>query len=202
MNTKNNQRTRLSKMLFKNALMDLLKEKGSINKVSVRELCDRAELNRSTFYAHYQEPKDLLMEIETELLDATEEHLKKIGAENEIGAHKYILSFLQYIRQNDKPFRALLIDSTDPEFRSRFMQQTIIQFVENLRIVLSKELEQYIFSYILNGSTGIIIQWIRSDYAVNENEIVNLLFLINQSALVNLNLTPKLTATRLENNKK
>ena len=188
MNTKNNQRTRLSKMLFKNALMDLLKEKGSINKVSVRELCDRAELNRSTFYAHYQEPNDLLIEIETELLDATEEHLKKIGAENEIGAHKYILSFLQYNRQNDKPFRALLIDSTDPEFRSRFMQQSIIQFVENLRIVLPKELEQYIFSYILNGSTGIIIQWIRSDYAADENEIVNLLFSINNSALVNLNL--------------
>lgn len=188
MNTKNNQRTRLSKMLFKNALMDLLKEKGSVAKISVRELCDRAELNRSTFYAHYQEPNDLLIEIETELLGATEEHLKKIGAENDIGAHKYILSFLQYIRQNDKPFRALLIDSTDPEFRSRFMQQSIIQFVDNLRIELPKELEQYIFSYILNGSTGIIIQWIRSDYAADENEIVNLLFSINNSALVNLNL--------------
>lgn len=200
MNTKNNQRTRLSKLLFKNALMDLLKEKGSVAKISVRELCDRAELNRSTFYAHYNEPNDLLMEIETELLDATEEHLKKIGEENDAGAHKYILSFLQYIKQNDKQFRTLLIDSANPEFRSRFMQQSIIQFVENLRIELPKELEQYIFSYILNGSTGIIIQWIRSDYAVNENEIVNLLFLINQSALVNLNLTPKLTATRLENN--
>ena len=187
MNTKNNQRTRLSKMLFKNALMDLLKEKGSVAKISVRELCDRAELNRSTFYAHYQEPNDLLIEIETELLDATEEHLEKIGAENDVGAHKYILSFLQYIRQNDKPFRTLLIDSTDPEFRSRFMQQSIIQFVDNLRIELPKELEQYIFSYILNGSTGIIIQWIRSDYAADENEIVNLLFSINHSALVNLN---------------
>jgi len=202
MNTKNNQRTRLSKLLFKNALMDLLKEKGSVAKISVRELCDRAELNRSTFYAHYNEPNDLLMEIETELLDATEEHLKKIGEENDAGAHKYILSFLQYIKQNDKQFRTLLIDSADPEFRSRFMQQSIIQFVENLRIEFPKELEQYILSYILNGSTGIIIQWIRSDYAVNENEIVNLLFLINQSALVNFNLTPKLTATRLENNKK
>lgn len=202
MNTKNNQRTRLSKLLFKNALMDLLKEKGSVAKISVRELCDRAELNRSTFYAHYNEPKDLLYEIETELLDATEEHLKKIGEENDAGAHKYILSFLQYIRQNDKQFRTLLIDSADPDFRSRFMQQSIIQFVNNLRIELPKELEQYIFSYILNGSTGIIIQWIRSDYAVNENEIVNLLFSINQSALVNLNLTPKLTATRLENSKK
>ena len=202
MYTKNNQRTRISKLLFKNALMDLLKEKGSVAKISVRELCDRAELNRSTFYAHYNEPKDLLYEIETELLNATEEHLKKIGEENDAGAHKYILSFLQYIRQNDKQFRTLLIDTADPDFRSRFMQQSIIQFVNNLRIELPKELEQYIFSYILNGSTGIIIQWIRSDYAVNENEIVNLLFSINQSALVNLNLTPKLTATRLENNKK
>lgn len=202
MNTKNNQRTRISKLLFKNALMDLLKEKGSISKVSVRELCDRAELNRSTFYAHYQEPKDLLYEIETELLDATEEHLKKIGQENDIGAHKYILSFLQYIKENDKPFRTLLIDAADPDFRSRFMQQSIIQFVDNLRIVLPKELEQYIYSYILNGNTGIIIQWVRSNYAIDENEIVNLLFAINQSALVNLNLTPKLTATRLENNKK
>ena len=181
MNTKNNQRTRLSKLLFKNALMDLLKEKGSVAKISVRELCDRAELNRSTFYAHYNEPKDLLYEIETELLEATEDHLKKICEENDAGAHKYI-------RQNDKQFRTLLIDSADPEFRSRFMQQSIIQFVDNLRIELPKELEQYIFSYILNGSTGIIIQWIRSDYAVNENEIVNLLFSINQSALVNLDL--------------
>lgn len=202
MNTKNNQRTRISKLLLKNALMDLLKEKGSISKVSVRELCDRAELNRSTFYAHYQEPKDLLHEIETELLDATEDHLKKIGQENDIGAHKYLLSFLQYIKKNDKPFRTLLIDAADPDFRSRFMQQSIIQFVDNLRIVLPKELEQYIYSYILNGNTGIIIQWVRSNYAIDENEIVNLLFAINQSALANLNLTPKLTAARLENNKK
>lgn len=193
MNTKNNQRTRLSKLLFKNALMDLLKEKGSVAKISVRELCDKAELNRSTFYAHYNEPKDLLYEIETELLDATEEHLKKIGEENDAGAHKYILSFLQYIKQNDKQFRTLLIDSADPEFRSRFMQQSIIQFVNNLRIELPKDIEQYIFSYILNGSTGIIIQWIRSNYAVNENEIVNLLFSINQNALVNLDLKQRMT---------
>ena len=188
MNTVNNQRTRLSKLLLKNALMDLLREKGSVEKISVRELCDKAELNRSTFYAHYTEPKDLLYEIETELLNETEEHLKKIGKENDAGAHKYILSFLQYIKRNDKQFRTLLVDSADPVFRSSFMQQSIIQFVENLRIELPKNMEQYIFSYILNGSTGIIIQWIRSDYAANENEIANLLFSINQSALVNLDL--------------
>ena len=186
MNTKNNQRTRISKLLFRNTLMDLLKQKGDIHKISVRELCEKAELNRSTFYAHYNEPKDLLEELENELLMSTEEHLKKIGAENDVGAHKYILSFLKYIKDNDKPFRTLLIDSADTNFRSKFMQQSIIQFIENLEIILSKDAEQYIYSYILNGSTGIIIQWIRSDYSIDENTICNLLFLLNKNALSNL----------------
>lgn len=186
MNTKNNQRTRLSKILLKNALMDLLSEKGSVTKISVRELCERADLNRSTFYAHYSEPKELLEEVEAELLNATREHLQKIGAENDIGAHRYLLSFLMYIKENDKPFRTLLIDAGDPEFRSKFMQQSIIQFVENLDIAFPKEQEQYIYSYILNGSTGVIIQWMRSDYSIDENALVDLLFFINQSALENL----------------
>lgn len=186
MNTKNNQRTRLSKILLKNALMDLLSEKGSVTKISVRELCERADLNRSTFYAHYSEPNELLEEVEAELLDATREHLQKIGAENDIGAHRYLLSFLIYIKENDKPFRTLLIDAGDPEFRSKFMQQSIIQFVENLNISFPKDQEQYIYSYILNGSTGVIIQWMRSDYSIDENALVDLLFFINQSALVNL----------------
>ena len=186
MNTKNNQRTRLSKILLKNALMDLLSEKGSVTKISVRELCERADLNRSTFYAHYSEPKELLEEVEAELLDATREHLQKIGTENDIGAHRYLLSFLIYIKENDKPFRTLLIDAGDPEFRSKFMQQSIIQFVENLNISFPKDQEQYIYSYILNGSTGVIIQWMRSDYSIDENALVDLLFFINQSALVNL----------------
>lgn len=192
MNTKNNQRTRLSKILLKNALMDLLGEKGSVTKISVRELCERADLNRSTFYAHYSEPKELLEEVEAELLDATREHLQKIGAENDIGAHRYLLSFLIYIKENDKPFRTLLIDAGDPEFRSKFMQQSIIQFVENLNISFPKDQEQYIYSYILNGSTGVIIQWMRSDYSIDENALVDLLFSINQSALVNLDIKPRI----------
>mgnify|MGYP003296073451 CR=1 FL=1 len=49
-----------------------------------------------------------------------------------------------------------------------------------------KDAEQYIYSYILNGSTGIIIQWIRSDYSIDENTICNLLFLLNKNALSNL----------------
>ena len=185
MNTKNNQRTRLSKIMFKNAMMDLLKEKKSVEKISVKELCEKAELNRSTFYAHYNEPKDLFNEICNDILDSTKNHLIKIGMENDVGARKYILSFLHYIKDNDKQFRTLLID-TETDFKIKFMQQSIVQFIDNLQITFPSEIEQYIYSYILNGSSGIIIQWIRSDYSLNENTIADLLFSINESALVNL----------------
>lgn len=186
MNKKENQRTRLSKNIFKNTLMDLLKEKGSVNRVTVRELCERSELNRSTFYAHYGEPADLLREIENEILEATREHVEKIGESNNTDAHKFIESFLQFIKNNDKPFRTLLIDSIDPEFKTKFMAQSVVQFVNNLEITLPKETEQFVFAYILNGSMGIIIQWIRSDYAIDSSTVTDLLFDINNSALVNL----------------
>lgn len=38
----------------------------------------------------------------------------------------------------------------------------------NMEIAFTKESEQYIYSFILHGSTGIISQWIRSDYAESE----------------------------------
>ena len=63
------------------------------------------------------------------------------------------------------------------------MNRSIVQFMLNLRVELPERLEQYIFSYILNGSTGIIIQWIRSDYLIDEKETADLLFKINQSVL-------------------
>lgn len=186
MNTKNNQRTRISKMLLKNALLDLLNETGNVSKISVRELCERAELNRSTFYAHYSEPKDLLAELEDEILSATNNYIMNIGKENHIGAHRFLCAFLEYIQQNDKQLRTLLIDLQDSGFRNRFMQQSILQFINNLNIELDKEYEQFIFSYILNGSTSIIVQWIRSDYRMSSEKLCAFLFDINESALINL----------------
>ena len=105
-----------------------------------------------------------------------------------MGAHKYLLSFLKYIKKNDNPFRTLLVDSANPGFRSRFMQQSIIRFIQNLEITLPEEIEQYVYSYILNGSTRIIVQWIRSDYKADESAICELLFSINRSALINLEI--------------
>ncbi|MBQ6092177.1 MAG: TetR family transcriptional regulator C-terminal domain-containing protein [Clostridia bacterium] len=183
MNTKNNQRTRISKMLLKNALLDLLAEKKSVEKISVRELSEKAELNRSTFYAHYGEPKDLLDETEDEVLAAAAEHLFKIGKANDKNAADYMLSFLRYIKSNDKAFRILLVDAADSGFRTKFIRESTGRIVESFDITLQASEEQYIYSYILNGSSSVVIQWIRSGYAIDEAALVELLFRMNKYLL-------------------
>lgn len=183
MNTKDNQRTRLSKMLLKNAMLTLLKEKKTVNKITVRELCETAELNRSTFYAHYNEPKDLLNEITGQLLSDSASYLKEIGEGNDAGAHGTIMEFLKYIRKNDMEFRTLLADSADTEFRNQFMQISVNEIIRSFDITLAPEEEQYVYSYILNGSTNVIMQWIRSCYSIDEIKLVELLFRMNKKLL-------------------
>ena len=186
MNVKDNQRTRLSKKLFQNALLELMEEKGGVEKISVRELCERAQLNRSTFYAHYAEPREVLLEAEEEILTETSEHIRKIGAEKKGGGAEYLSSFFRYIRENGRTFRVLLVTAADPEFKGRFMQLSLLQLFRHLRLDVEPDKQQLVYSYLLNGSFGIITQWIRSDYATPIPEIVDLLLTLNSSALIRL----------------
>ena len=186
MNVKENQRSRLSKKLFQAAVLELLEEKGGVEKITVRELCARAELNRSTFYAHYSEPREVLAEAEEEILARTGEYIKKIGSQPEGGGKDFVASFLRYIRENDKTFRVLLVTAADSSFKSRFIQLSFLRLFEYLQVQMDTEKQQFIYSYLLNGSFGMITQWIRSDYAVPIPAIVDLLFTLNSGALLPL----------------
>ena len=72
-----NQRIRLSKTLLKNALVHLLQKKP-LNKISVLEICETAQINRTTFYKYYGSQTDLLNEIESDFLAQLDESLALI----------------------------------------------------------------------------------------------------------------------------
>lgn len=64
----NDSRVRRTKKLIRQGLVELAKTK-SINKITVKELTDRIEINRGTFYLHYKDVFDLVESIENELYD-------------------------------------------------------------------------------------------------------------------------------------
>ena len=55
---RDDRRTQYSKRVIKESLFELMQEKP-INKITVKELCERADVNRSTFYAYYTDIYDL-----------------------------------------------------------------------------------------------------------------------------------------------
>ena len=60
------RRVKKTKKQLRQALTDLMTEKPS-KSISVRELAERADINRGTFYIHYQGVNDLLQRLEDEM---------------------------------------------------------------------------------------------------------------------------------------
>ena len=62
------RRVRKTKKQLLQALMHLMSEKPS-RSISVRELAERADINRGTFYIHYKDVGDLLQRLEDEMAE-------------------------------------------------------------------------------------------------------------------------------------
>jgi len=63
-----NRRVRMTKKMLKDSLLELLEHK-ELSRITVTEICENADVHRSTFYKHYEDPPALLREIEQDYLD-------------------------------------------------------------------------------------------------------------------------------------
>jgi AcrR family transcriptional regulator len=76
MRAETNRRVRLTKQIIKESLIELMRE-YPISKISVKMLCEAADINRSTFYAHYTDTNDLLRHIQQEVISEVSEHVSQ-----------------------------------------------------------------------------------------------------------------------------
>ena len=65
--TAHNRRTAYTKTAIRRTFFELLEEKD-FDRISVREICQRADINRSTFYRHYDDINALMNSIEAEFV--------------------------------------------------------------------------------------------------------------------------------------
>ena len=63
-----NRRVRMTKAMIREAYIDFIVENPD-EKPSVTEVCERADVNRSTFYTHYRDLDDLHAEIEASIFE-------------------------------------------------------------------------------------------------------------------------------------
>ena len=70
------RKTRYTRKALSDSLIELMRDRPFI-KITIMDLCEKADVNRTTFYAHYRDSYDLLLQIEEETLAYFEDMLNK-----------------------------------------------------------------------------------------------------------------------------
>lgn len=110
-----NNSSRKTRKLIKRVFAEMLCEKKELGKISVSELCKRADISRGSFYSHYDDIYGVAEDYENELIDRFFDNIRLLEAEN---IPQFIDSIFEFIRQNDENYR-LLCKSNDFLFAAK-----------------------------------------------------------------------------------
>lgn len=172
---------------FDRALLSLL-ERKAFDYITVSELCAEAGVNRSTFYLHYENTRDLLEETTVYLLEdfmsvfpVDGNSLRLRLADCDPGELNFIHSqylhpYLTYIRDNRRVFSAVLSHPTTFRFESIF-QQLFDDFFDPIldRFRYPAEDRKYVLLFYLNGLTAIVREWLMDDCEKSIEEVTGLI---------------------------
>lgn len=99
-----NNSSKKTRKLIKKVFAEMLSEKRELDKVSVSELCKRADISRGAFYSHYDDIYGVAEEYENELVETFFDNSRLYNSHNFM---QFIDSFFEFIRQNDENYRLL-----------------------------------------------------------------------------------------------
>jgi AcrR family transcriptional regulator len=166
------RRVRKTKKQIKIVFAQLLEEK-SIKKISVREISERADINRGTFYLHYKDAFDLLEKTENEILVEFESMLKEtsFGKENLLELLTNIFIFLQ---ENAIICHVLLGTNGDIAFVQQVRQmvkERCTSMWEKLYPHKKSEEYEYFFEFLVAGYIGIFEKWLTDSMAQSPQQM-------------------------------
>ena len=158
------RRIKYTKLRLKKSIVELLRD-YPIEKITVKQLCETADINRSTFYAHYSDPFDLLQQLEQEVIDQLMEHISQsIFVEESENIRNVLDIMLKYIQQNADLFKVLLSENGDMAFQKDMMritqQKSIIELKNNKNI--DPDISSYVQSFEIAGGLSIVQKWLEN----------------------------------------
>ena len=166
------RRVKMTKRLIRESFLELL-EKEPIGKITVTQICDLADVNRSTFYAYYDSTYDLLREIEDGVLEKIPAPTKEFTFENRKEFAGELTAFFEYIKKHSATFAVLISNTDESDFNYRLLEALFDKMI--IKDIIDKSFYSrlgYVFS--VNGAVGMIKEWIENDFPISAKEFAQM----------------------------
>jgi probable dihydroxyacetone kinase regulator len=160
----------------KAAIIDSFKEllnKKSIDKITVKGICEHCDVNRQTFYNHFTDIMDVFKFIFFEEL--TKEIAQNRTFETWGGG---FLATMNYLKRNSKMILHVYNSSYWPEtntyitnLSSRLLEDVVDECVEKLEVKLDDKDRKFIVNFYRHVFDGLMIDWV-SEGMEEEPEII------------------------------
>lgn len=177
-----NQRVRLSKKMLQDALLDLLQDKP-LSKISVLEICETAQINRTTFYKYYGSQLDLLNDIESDFLSQMDERVSLVLSESP----NAVVAVLESLYDQRHVFRTLVKAVPGQEFASHFFALPSINAIFQALATANgflEEQEKYVREFICQGTFAVIRDWLTSEEPEPASKVADVLKLFKDKLAV------------------
>ena len=167
------RRTQMTKKLFRTALVELMQEKP-FHKITIKEICDRADLNRTTFYLHYEDQNQLLNEI----INLIEANMKEYisASSGEADRLQRLTIYLEYVKRNVAIYCLFMRSEDAGGSRSRIITDILSDMRYTLPLLGSPEESAYVYRYVIEGSISMIFRWIDNGFDLSAEELARLIF--------------------------
>ena len=172
-----NQRIRITKKLLQDSLISLL-QKERLHKLSIKQICDKAQINRSTFYKYYGSQYDLLEEMENDILSRINSYIEPGTDRSASYDPQRLTKAIEFINENIELCRLLLNNNVDPKFPEKLVMslQSITHMTENqFSGELTDAERAYIFDFAIGGGFSFIKKWINKENREPPEEVAKLL---------------------------
>ncbi|RSK25805.1 TetR/AcrR family transcriptional regulator [Bacillus sp. HMF5848] len=146
-----------------------------IEKITVKEITQKAGYNRGTFYEYFTDIYDVLEQIEDSLIPTINE-LPPISF-GDINMGIPIDMFMKLFEKNSKYYSVLLGDNGDPAFSSKLKNSTkpILKQAFAEKYEGNQEEFDFVLEYVLSAMVGIMSYWFRHDKSMTAEDLMTLM---------------------------
>lgn len=163
-----------SRKLIRQALVDLLKEKR-LEKITVTDVIKRADINRGTFYAHYQDTRAVIEEIENEVIVKLLEFLGESRYKNFLQTPLPFLSNVSKYLEEDFEFYRILMNSNGSEQFLTKLKDIFVKHIEMDANIPEEIKRSPAFltrvHFVAGGLVNLYQVWFRGEVEISPHEI-------------------------------